>query len=305
MQVQVNEQTLEVSNLDKVFWPDEGFSKADVLNYYTQVSVYLLPHLQDRPIVLVRYPDGIKGKHFYQKECPKYAPQWVPTVSIEHSNKEVNYCLCNNLQTLLWMINQGSIEIHPWLSRYNNSNNPDYMVFDLDPAPLSPFRDVIFLALRLKAALEEFGLQGFLKTSGASGLHIYVPIKAIYPYSLITKAAGYLSNMVAEAYPKQATVERLVKNRKDLIYLDYLQNGRGKTIVSVYCLRPRPKAPVSIPITWEEISRNGAIDNFFPVDFNIQTTLDRLKETGDLFAQVLSLKQDLGELLRMINSKLH
>jgi bifunctional non-homologous end joining protein LigD len=265
------------------------------------VSAYLLPHLQDRPLVLVRYPDGIKGKHFYQKECSKYAPQWVPTVSIEHSgDKRVNYCLCNDLQTLLWLINQGSIEIHPWLSRYNNLNNPDYMVFDLDPAPLSPFKEVIFLALRFKEVLKEFGLQGFLKTSGASGLHIYVPISAKHPYPLITKAARFMANIVAEAYPKQATVERLLKNRKDRIYLDYLQNGRGKTIVSVYCLRPQPKAPVSIPITWEEISQHGAVNDFSPAKFNIKTTLIRLEKTGDLFAQVLSLKQNLDGLLRTI-----
>lgn len=303
MQLQVNEQTIEVSNLEKVFWPEEGYSKGDVLNYYAQISAYLLPHLQDRPLVLVRYPDGINGNHFYQKDFSKTAPPWLKTVSVKHSaNKTVAYCLCNDLQTLLWLVNQGAIELHPWLSRTPSLRNPDYLVLDLDPAPASPFADVIFLALMFKQVLAEFGLQGFLKTSGASGLHIFVPLIPQYTYPQVTKAGEFLANIVAAAYPKQATVERLIKHRGERVYLDYLQNGYGKTLVSVYGLRPELRAPVSIPLTWEEISQTGPV-SFHPADFNIKTAISRVEQVGDRFAPVLSLKQNLDGVLRLVNQK--
>ncbi|NLC08157.1 MAG: DNA polymerase domain-containing protein [Syntrophomonadaceae bacterium] len=302
VQVQINDNSVQFTNLDKVFWPEEGYTKLDVLNYYTQVAPFLLPHLRDRPMVMVRYPNGITGHHFYQKECPDYAPDWVRTISLEHSGgKRIHYCLCNNLETLLWLVNQGAIELHPWLSRYQSDNYPDFLVFDLDPDPPSAFPDTIPLALVLKEALAEFDLQGFVKTSGATGLHLYVPIMPQYPYSVITQAAGFLASLVAEAYPRQATVERMVRNRGGRVYLDYLQNGRGKTLASVYCLRPIPGGPVSMPVTWEELTQTKV--NLDPTYFTLKTAPSQLQQRGDLFAPVLSIKQRIDRLIKAAGVK--
>ncbi|NLK52492.1 MAG: DNA polymerase domain-containing protein [Syntrophomonadaceae bacterium] len=300
IQIQVNNRSLPVSNLEKILWPDEKITKAEVLHYYTQVAPYLLPHLRDRPIVMVRYPEGITGEYFYQKECPDYAPEWVPTVGLEHSGgKRVNYCLCPNLETLLWMANQAVLEIHPWLSRYQQEAYPDFMVLDLDPDPPSTLQNTIPLALILNELLDQFGLQSFVKTSGATGLHLFVPVIPQYPYPVITEGAGYLARLVAAAYPEQATVEHLVRKRKGRVYIDYLQNGRGKTLAAVYGLRPLAGAPVSMPLTWDELKSASFRKQLQPQNYNWQTAIQRLAQSGDIFAPVLTFKQDLTRLLKV------
>lgn len=294
MKVKVDKQEVNLTNLDKVFWPQEGYTKGDLLRYYAEIGPYMLPHLKDRPIVLVRHPDGIKGESFYQKETPDYAPEWVKTAAIQHAeNKLVNYTICNDLDTLLWMVNQGAIEIHPWFSRWQKDNYPDIIVFDLDPEPPSAFAETQPLALAIREVLKGYGLEVYPKTSGATGLHLFVPVAPNYNYPEATDAAGYVARLVAQTFPRQATVERLVKNRNGRVYLDYLQNGRGKTVVSVYSPRPRPAAPVSMPVTWEEIQA-GAVR---PQDFTIKNALERVKRLGDLLSPVIDRRQDLAPLV--------
>lgn len=294
MQVAINNHLLELTNLDKPYWPEEGLVKRDLVQYYRDIAPYLLPYLKERPIVLVRYPDGVAGEYFYQKECPDYAPDWLQTVPVVHSDKTVNYILVGDLESLLWVANQAAIEIHPWLSRRQNDNHPDQAVVDLDPSAGSTFTDVLQVAMLVREGLREFGLEGYPKTSGASGLHIYVPIISDYTFSEVSHAIGWLAGLIVKVFPQKATVERLVRNRTGRVYLDYLQNGRGKTIASVYSLRPQPGAPVSTPLTWEEI-RQG---DFGPGDFNMRNIHDRLKQIGDIFQPVLDRPQRLDRLIK-------
>ncbi|MHB1418356.1 MAG: non-homologous end-joining DNA ligase [Bacillota bacterium] len=292
---EVNEHSLELTNLEKVFWSEEGYTKADLLEYYAQVAPWLLPHLRHRPMVMSRYPDGIKGKTFYQKDCPDYAPDWLPTVPVysESTKKVINYCLCNDLDSLLWLVNQGCIEMHPWLSPYFEPEYPEAAIFDLDPSAPADFTDVLEIASMVHDALEVFGLQGYPKTSGATGIHIYVPIERRYSYEQVRQATGWMARMIAKAHPAKATTERVVRQRDGKVYLDYLQNSLGKTIASVYSVRPQNGAPVSMPLSWSEV-KEGQIR---PEQFNISNAVQSGKERKECFEPVLVIKQSLDQIL--------
>ena len=287
---------LKLTNLDKVFWP-EGLTKLDLIKYYIDMAPVILPYLQDRPLVLKRYPDGITGEAFYQKECPAYAPDWIATAPIYHadSDKTINYILGNNEATLVWLANQGCIEIHAWLSRASHLEHPDIAVMDLDPAPGVTFKDVLDIALLVHQALKEFHLSGYPKTSGATGLHIFIPLEPRWTFHQVTAAMGYLARLVAGVYPRKATTERSIPKRKNRVYLDYLQNVRGRSMAFPYSLRPLPGAPVSTPLTWEEVKRGM----FSPKDFNIHTARERLQAYGDLYRGFLAQPNDLEPLLKL------
>ncbi|MGI6286725.1 DNA polymerase domain-containing protein, partial [Neomoorella humiferrea] len=201
-------QQLQLTNLDKVFWP-EGLTKFDLIEYYVDMAPVLLPYLRDRPLVLKRYPDGITGEAFYQKECPAYAPEWVATLPVYHadSDKTINYILCNNEATLAWLANQGCIEVHAWLSRAGRLEYPDLAVMDLDPAAGATFAEVLEIALLVNQALKEFHLIGYPKTSGASGLHIFIPLYPRWTFREVTAAMGYLAQLIVQVYPRKATTE--------------------------------------------------------------------------------------------------
>jgi bifunctional non-homologous end joining protein LigD len=290
--VSVNGHEVKLTNLDKLLWP-EGLTKAHLVKYYWEIAPYLLPHLYNRPLVMKRYPNGLAGGQFYQKECPDYAPSWIKRYPIEHSEKVVNYIICNDVQTLIWLANQGCIEMHPWLSRIENVECPDLAVMDLDPAEGVSFIDVLKTALLVKEALAQFNLKSYPKTSGATGLHIFVPIKPGYAYPSVTRAMQYIAELIVKINPEQTSVERKVSKRKGKVYLDYLQNGRGKTMAFQYSLRPLPGAPVSTPLTWREVESLKIV----PGAFSIHNIFNRLKETGDLYQNLLSLKQPLDALL--------
>ena len=292
--VVVKGKTLELSNLEKEFWPEKGFSKGDLIKYYFEVSPWILPHLRDRPIVMKRYPDGIEGKSFYQKRCPEHAPPWLDTILVEGSEESINYCLCNDEAALLWLINQGCIEIHPWLSSTGSLSEPDFMVLDLDPSEGVVFSQVIEVALAVKECLDLCGLKGYPKTSGASGIHIYIPLKRGYSYAEVREAAKIIAELVCAQLPTLATIERTVRNRAGKVYVDYLQNGEGKTIASVYSVRPVPAASVSMPLLWEEIE-TGEI---MPAMFTIESVRQRLEEKDDIFSPVLEEKYSLNLLLK-------
>ncbi len=295
--VQVNGRDLALTNLNKLYWPDDGLHKRDLINYYTGMAPYLLPHLRDRPFTLVRYPEGIAGEFFYQKECPEHAPDWVQRipVSVDGGDKRINFVLCNDLPTLVWLANLGCVEVHTWASRIGNLENPDFAVFDLDPAPPATFQDALEVALLIRGVLAEFGLMGCPKTSGATGFHINVPLKPVYSFEQVRLAVQYVARLLVRVYPQRCTVERAVSKRQGKVYIDYLQNGRAKTMAFVYSLRPRPGAPVSTPVTWQEVE-NG-LD---PVSFNIRSVPKRVALLGDLYAPLREeSSQELDAILKL------
>jgi len=282
---------VKLTNLKKSFWP-EGLTKAHLIKYYAEISTYILPHLYNRPVVMKRYPDGISGGEFYQKESPSYAPAWIKTYPVEHAGKVVNYIICNDTATLVWLSNQACIEAHAFLARIENLACPDIAVMDLDPAGGVDFGTVLEVSLLVRGALAEFNLRSFPKTSGASGLHLFLPIEPVYSWQTVTKAMKYIAELVAGVTPDKATTERKVDLRTGKVYLDYLQNGRGKTMAFQYGLRPLPGAPVSTPLEWGEVEKG----HIRPGDFNMETIFPRLQAKGDIYAEILTLRQSLDEL---------
>ncbi|MGQ9824471.1 MAG: non-homologous end-joining DNA ligase [Desulfotomaculales bacterium] len=282
-------RNVELTNLEKIFWPGEGLTKAHLIKYYTEIAPVILPYLYNRPLVMKRYPDGIAGKAFYQKEAPEYTPSWIKTHPLSHSQKTVNYIICNDLATLVWLANQACIEMHAFLSKKDELDFPDIVVFDLDPAKGIPFSQVQEVALLIGQVLRKLDLRAFAQTSGARGLHLFVPVNPVYNFQTVCRIALKIAGKITRRHPALATLERKVENRKGKVYIDCLQNGRGKTVAFPYSLRPFPGAPVSTPLSWAEIER-GRIE---PSAFNIGTVFDRLKEHGDLFRELLILPQSL------------
>ncbi|HHW04052.1 MAG TPA: DNA polymerase domain-containing protein [Thermoanaerobacterales bacterium] len=293
-QVYVEKRKLKLTNLSKVMWPDDGITKADFINYMAQVSPYILPHLKDRPMVFTRYPDGIYGKAFYQKNIPEYAPEWLETFeTVSDEDKIIRYAVINDKESLLWSANQASIELHPWLSRKDNPDRPDFAVFDLDPMENTDFEDARELALALKKLLDLQGLKGFAKTSGATGLQVYVPLEPVYTYEDVRVFTGFFCRVLEKTFPQKATTIRSVDKREGRVYLDYLQNIKGKTIIAPYSPRPRRGAPVSCPVTWEELE--GGVT---PEMFHIKNMPERLRQKGDLFSGVLTQRQRIDKWLK-------
>jgi bifunctional non-homologous end joining protein LigD len=284
--IEVNHNKIPVKNLDKKYWPVEGYTKADIMKYYAAVWPFLGPHLSNRPVSLVRYPEGITGNHFYQKDVPE-PPPWAESVLIESDERFINYILINNLETLIWSVNLGCIEVHPWLSTTQDLNHPSYVIFDLDPMPPAGFADAVKIAQFVKTIMDELRVQVYPKISGATGIHIYLPLQPRYTYTETSQFVKNVAGIIIQTFPQLATNERKVSERGGKVYIDHLQNLRGKTIASVYSLRPFPKAPVSVPVLWEELP------DCHPAMFTIQTAPTRLHQKGDLFKPLLELKQEL------------
>ncbi|CCO09455.1 non-homologous end-joining DNA ligase [Desulforamulus hydrothermalis] len=294
-EVTLEGKQLKLSNLSKLIWP-EGLTKAHLIKYYTDIAPFLLPHIKGRPLVMKRYPHGVSGEYFYHKECPDYAPEWMQTVSIRHSKKRVNYIVCHDTATLVWLANQGCIEMHAWLSRHPRVEYPDLAVIDLDPGRQAAFQDVLAVAEVVRQVLDYLGLLGFPKTSGAAGIHIFIPIRPVYTFREVTGAMEWLAGLVTRAVPDKATVTRALAAREPhKVYVDYLQNTRGKSMAWTYSLRPLPGAPVSTPVLWEEIEA-GCI---MPSDFTLNTVFCRLKELGDLHHDMFKQAQDLSQILSL------
>ena len=277
------------TNLDKVLWPEDGLTKGDLIRYYEQVADVLLPYLYERPCHMLRYPDGIHGKAFYQKDAPSHLPDWVETEAIRSESKgaAIRYIIVNDRDTLLVMANLASIDLHPWLSKRRTPDEPDWAVFDLDPDG-SPFADVVKIARTLGKVLRGIGLRPYVKTSGATGIHIYVPVRPGYTYDQTRQFTEAVAILVAKEHEDIATVERVVSRRRGKVYIDFLQNRKGQTIVPPYAVRPRPKAPVSTPLDWDELELD--LD---PTAFNLRTILPRIEKRGDLFEGTLRDRQDL------------
>jgi bifunctional non-homologous end joining protein LigD len=292
-----NLRGIKLTHLDKVFWPGEGYTKAELIGYYDQVAELLLPHLAERPVHMLRYPDGINGKSFYQRQAPEYLPEWIETIPIqdeEEGGPPVPHIICNHRAALLYVINLGSIDLHPWLSRRGSLESPDWAVLDLD-AKEAPFPNVVRLAREAGKLLRGLGLRPCLKTSGASGMHIYIPLKPGYTYDQSRLFCEAIARMLAAENREIASAERAPGARQGKVYLDFLQNRKSATVVPPYAVRPLPGAPVSMPLDWDELDLD-----LVPGRFTIATAPRRLAASGDLFRAVLSDRQDLGEAIGRI-----
>jgi bifunctional non-homologous end joining protein LigD len=292
---------LKLSNLDKVFFPKEGITKGDLIEYYRAIAPVLLPHLEQRPFTMVRWPDGIEAGRFFQKDAPSHMPDWIPTyralVSTRESprrRKSVNFPLVNDELALLWMVNMGCIDMNAWYSRVDKPDRPDFVLFDLDPSPDVGFAETVQVALLVKQALDAFGLVGFPKTSSADGMHVIVPVERRYTYDDTRQFAEIVAGAIARTNRGLATTE-WTKSKRRGVLIDANQNGEGKTIASVYSVRPRPGAPVSTPLRWGEV--NEKLD---PLSFTIEVVRDRVRKHGDLFEGVLRTKQRLTDALKSV-----
>ncbi len=285
------EKTAQLTHPDKIYWPKEKITKRDLLQYYSKVSPWILPWLKDRPESLRRYPDGIVGPTFFQKNLEQH-PDWIETVRIKHAKKDVHYLLIQNEESLLFAANLGCIEIHPFFSRLQKLESPDFMVFDLDPKG-APFLNVIQVAQTIHKILDDLEVPNYCKTSGATGLHIAIPLGAKYTYEQVKKFAELIATMVHQKIPKICTLERSIIKRKGKVYVDYHQNNFGQTLASAYSVRARPGAPVSTPLQWKEVKKG--LD---PKKFTIKTVFRRLKKWGDLYAPVLGKGINLERILK-------
>lgn len=295
-EVSIDGKRLQLSNLNKVFWPDDGYTKGDLIRYYRTISQVMLPHLKNRPESMYRTPHGIAGEGFFQKEIGEYVPEWVATREVysESNDKTIRFLVCQEEATLVYMANLGCIEINPWLSRIPTLEYPDYFVIDLDPEDIG-FDKVIDAALAVREILDQAGITGYPKTSGATGMHIYVPLGARYDYDTATAFAKIIATMANGLVPDFTSIERSPSKRQQKVYLDFLQNRKGQTVAAPYSVRPRKGATVSTPLTWDEV-RPG-LD---PTQFTIETVPDRVRRLGDLFLPVLGEGIDMEKCLERL-----
>jgi bifunctional non-homologous end joining protein LigD len=292
LNVKVGREVVPLTHLERVYWPEEGYTKGDLVRYYYEVADYILPYLKDRPLIMKRYPSGVGGPSFHQHDVNE-APDFVRTVTLEVEDgggHEVDYIVGDNLATLLYMANIGAVERHPFHSRVRNLEHPDWFVFDLDPSEGVAFETICDVALTTRDVLARIGLDSYPKTSGSRGIHVYVPVEPKYEYEAVAELAEHLATVVAREKSEVATVERSKRKRGErMIYVDHMQNARGKSVVAPYSVRPKPDATVSAPLEWREVERGKVKTS----DFNIKNMLRRLERKGDLFAPVLKGGQRL------------
>lgn len=282
---------LTLSNLDKVFFPGAGYTKGDLVQYYASVADVLLPHLADRPLSMSRYPDGIEGPSFYEKRAPGHQPEWMATVPVPSDSQGgvIDFLVADRREALMWFANMGCIEVHPFHARYVSLDRPDYAIFDLDPAEGSSWDQVVAGASLIRVALDHLGLSSYPKLSGSRGLHVYVPLDPKHTFERVRRFVGEVGRYLVSANPDDLTMEWDKPKRRGKVFIDHNRNASGQTIASVYSVRPRPGAPVSAPVRWEEL---GGIANG---DVTIANIWDRLQRHGDLFAPVVAGGQTLDE----------
>jgi bifunctional non-homologous end joining protein LigD len=286
-----NEAVLELSgrkvkltNLLKPFWPELGVTKGDLLRYYLRISPALLPHLADRAMVMKRYPDGAAGPYFFQKRAPSPRPDWIEICSIRHAAGNIDFPIIRDLASLLWVVNLGCIDLNPWYARCDDVYRPDYLHFDLDPVPPSGFGKVLETAKILHRALDAFGMPNVAKTTGSKGMHVYVPIVRGPLQKQVWTFAKKMAKSLEQLYPATITAEyRIEKRPPGRVLVDYNQNAWGRTLASVYSVRPKPRATVSAPVTWAEVKRGIRME-----DFRIDNMPARVARRGDLWAMLLS-----------------
>jgi bifunctional non-homologous end joining protein LigD len=293
--VEVEGRRIALRNLDKVFFPDAGFTKGDVLDYYVRIAPVLLPHLRDRPLTLKRYPEGVTGTFFYEKRCPRHRPPWVRTAPIwsEGNQEHMRYCVVDGVAALVWVVSIADLELHTPLALARDFERPTALAFDLDPGPPADLVSCCEVALLLRRLMDGLGLQSFPKTSGSKGLQVYVPLGARARYDETKAFAHAVARLLERARP-DLVVERMAKRlRPGKVLVDWSQNDRNKTTVCVYSLRARPRPTVSTPVRWAEIERSARTRRAESLVFEARDVLARVEKLGDLFAPVLSLGQRL------------
>lgn len=297
--IEVGKVKLKLSHLNKVFWPNEGITKGELLNYYRDMAGWILPYLENKPINMRRQPNGIEGPGFFQKDNDmSHLPDWIKTASLysESNDKHINYIVGNDTATLLYMVNMGCIEINPWLSNYKTPDNPDYVVIDIDPHDV-PFTEAVEVALKTKEIFDRMKLDVFIKTSGSKGMHVYCYVGAKYDYDFIKMFAEYVANIIHDELPGITSVERNPAKRKNKTYVDFLQNHRGQTIACPYSVRPKPGATVSAPLHWKEVNNNLKLS-----DFTIHNMRERVKKVEDPWKKLTAEKADLKKGLELLKA---
>ncbi len=289
--ITIEGKKLKVSNLDKVLYPETGFTKAQVIDYYSKIAPFILPHVKDRPLTLKRYPDGVESEFFYEKQCPSHKPKWVETT--DKSQVEKNYCLLNDLPSLLWVANLASIEIHTMLATTQNLNRPTMVVFDLDPGPPADLLDCFEVAMIMRKMFRGINLKSFPKVSGGNGLHLYLPLNTEIDYDHTRNFAKKVAQTMEKFYPDRVISKMTKKLRTGKIFIDWSQNSHHKTTVAVYSLRARSRPTVSMPVSWQQIE--DTLNKKQPQDliFSPDQTIEILQKRGDLFEKMLTLKQQL------------
>ena len=295
LEVDIDGRRLSLSNLDKVFYPETGFTKGQLIDYYTRVAPVLLAHLRGRPLTLKRYPDGVTGPFFYEKQSPRHRPDWVAVAPIwsRHNSRTIEYTLADDLPTLVWLANLADIELHTSLALAADVTAPTIVAFDLDPGPPATIVECAEVALRLREAFEHFGLEGFPKTSGSKGMQVYVPLNTPASYSQTKTFARGIAQVLERRQPELVVSDMKKSLRKGKVFVDWSQNDEHKTTVNVYSMRARERPTVSTPLLWEEVE--GVLDTRDPeaLAFTTDAVLARVAEHGDLFGPVIELEQEL------------
>lgn len=290
VELEIEGRTVTLTNLGKPFWPELGITKGDLLQYYADIAPVVLPHIRDRAMVMKRYPNGAHGPFFFMKRAPVPRPEWIKTCSIEHdSGNVIDFPVVNDLPTLLWLVNLGCVDLNPWYGRCDDIDRPDYLHFDLDPVTAEkgkrsvPFDRVLEVALIVRDALADLGMESYAKTTGSRGVHVYVPIVRGRMQKEVWTFAKAMALALAKRQPNLITAEyRIAKRPAGRVLVDYNQNAWGRTLSGIYSVRPKPHAPVSMPVTWKEIEKGVTIEQF-----NLKTARQRIARVGDLWKPVL------------------
>lgn len=299
-QAKIRGKVVTLSNLEKVFYPATGFTKGDVISYYRAVAPVLLPHLKNRPITLKRYPDGVEGNFFYEKQCPSHAPEWIKTTPVAKGNGEIiNYCLIQDEPSLVWAANIANLELHPFQHRARALTRPTALVFDLDPGPPADVLDCARVAVRIRDVFDGLGLRSFVKTSGSKGLQLVMPLNTPVTYDRTKEWAQAIAQLMAAKLPNEVVSKMTRLLRKGKVFIDWSQNDDTKTTVAVYSLRAKDSPTVSTPLEWTELENALRRKKASLLVFDTKAVLKRVKEKGDLFSEVLTLKQKLPTLGRV------
>jgi bifunctional non-homologous end joining protein LigD len=296
--VDIAGRQLKLSNLDKVLYPEVGFTKAQLIDYYARIAPVLLPHLKGRPLTMKRYPSGVTGQFFYEKNCPTHRPEWVKTAPVwsEGNNRWMDYCLAEDLPTLVWAANLADIELHTSLSLAKKIERPTFLVFDLDPGAPADIVQCCQVGLRVKKIFENLGLESFAKTSGSKGLQVYVPLNAAVTYEQTKPFAKEIARILERAQPKQVVSDMKKSLRAGKVFVDWSQNDQHKTTICVYSLRAKEKPTASTPLAWKEVEQCLKKKDASLLVFESGQTLERVEKHGDLFEPVLKLKQKLPKI---------
>ena len=296
-EVRIGNRKLELSRLDKVFYPETGFTKGDVISYYRAIAPAVIPHLRERPLTLKRYPDGVAGSFFYEKRCPPYRPDWINTVTVRRrrDNKDIDYCRIDNQASLIWAANLANLELHTTLARAKNVGVPTSLVFDLDPGAPADVVDCAEIALELRDLFADLGLESWCKTSGSKGLQLYVPLNTKSTFAHTREFAHMVAQEFEKKHPDRVVSQMKKELRGGKVFIDWSQNSDFKTTVTVYSLRARPRPTASTPLTWDEVERGVKKRDAASLTFEAGEVLKRIDKHGDLFEPVLKKRQRLPE----------